>query len=260
MTGSGSAAGGGGIGSSIAILFGREGAQVYVVDRDPQRAAATVATIVAEDGLAFAIPGDVTNGKDCEAVVAAATERHGRIDILVNNVGIAGGPKDVQMDDAVWDRVMATNLKSAMLMSREAVPRMPRGGAIVNITSIAGLRANGLPAYGASKAGLIMLTRDLAVLHGRQGVRANVIAPGHLYTPMVEGLFSEVDRERRRRIAPIGLEGNAWDIAWAAVFLASDEARFITGACLPVDGGVTEIGALAAYRLLNQDADGHPDE
>jgi NAD(P)-dependent dehydrogenase (short-subunit alcohol dehydrogenase family) len=124
-------------------------------------------------------------------------------------------------------------------------------GSIVSIASIAALRSHGGGvAYSASKAGLIAATRDLAVMYGREGVRANIVAPGHIFTPLVEGMLDEEAREVRRKVAPLGIEGDAWDIAAASLFLASDEARFITGACLPVDGGVVEVGALTAYGLI----------
>ena len=180
-------------------------------------------------------------------------ERYRRLDILVNNVGVGlGGGRVDQLDEAVWDAVIDVNLKSAVVMSKHAMPALIAArGSIVNIASIAALRAHGGGvAYSASKAGMIAVTRDLAVMYGREGVRANSVAPGHIYTPLVEDMLDEKARDTRRRIAPLGIEGDAWDVAAATLFLASDEARFITGACLPVDGGVSEIAALTAHGLI----------
>lgn len=254
VTGAGSQGEGVGTGKAIAFVFAGEGARVCLVDREPERAEQTRAMIAEAGGAAFICAGDVTLGADCARIVAATVERYGTVDILLNNVGIgvAGGPIE-RLDEALWQRVMDVNLKSAVLMTKHAIPHMiaAGGGAIVNIASVAGLRAHGGGvAYGSSKAGLIALTRDLAVMYGRAGVRANVVAPGHIFTPLVAGMLDKKAREVRRKVAPLGIEGDAWDVAAAALFLASDEARFITGVCLPVDGGVVEIGPLSAYGLI----------
>ena len=149
--------------------------------------------------------------------------------------------KITDVDLAEWDRLMNTNLKSMMLTSRFAIPRMIEsgGGSIINISSIAGLRALGDALYTTSKAGVIGLTLALAGDHGRDGIRVNAIAPGAVYTPMVAGRLSDETRERRRNSSALGTEGTAWDVAWAAVYLASDEARWVTGVVLPVDAGAT---------------------
>ncbi|MCP3712613.1 SDR family oxidoreductase [Paraburkholderia sp. CNPSo 3274] len=255
VTGAGSLGQGYGTGKAIACLFAAEGASVCLVDQQYERAAETLALVTESGGQGFVCTGDITDAAVCARIVEETVERYGGLDILVNNVGISGAPGRLQdIDEASWDRVMDVNLKSAFLMSRSAVPHIVarRGGAIVNISSVAGIRSHGSAAYGSSKAGMVAFTRELAVMYGRDRVRANAIAPGHIFTPMVQSMLNETARERRRKIAPLPLEGDAWDVASAALFLASDESRFITGTCLPVDGGVTEVAALAAYDLVGQ--------
>lgn len=255
VTGAGSQGSGVGTGKAIACLFAREGASVCLVDQSRERAAGTLAMIVDAGGNAFVCEADVTNGDACADVVAATVERYGELHLLVNNVGVAGaGGRLENLDEAAWDRIIDVNLKSAFLMSRSAAPHLVAGGAgaVINVSSTAGIRSHGAAAYGSSKAGMIALTRELAVMYGRDGVRANVIAPGHIFTPMVESMLDEEAKERRRKIAPLAIEGDAWDVAAAALFLASDEARFITGVCLPVDGGVTEIAALCAFEQMER--------
>jgi NAD(P)-dependent dehydrogenase (short-subunit alcohol dehydrogenase family) len=156
-------------------------------------------------------------------------------------VGIGGGGTVVDVDEETWDRVMAVNVKGMMLASKHAVPAMARGGggAIVNIASIAALRPSRLTPYATSKGAVIALTRAMAVDHAREGIRVNCVAPGPVYTPMVyAGGMSEELRERRKAASLLGVEGEGWDVGHAVVFLASDEARYITGVVLPVDGGV----------------------
>ena len=172
-------------------------------------------------------------------IVKTAVERYGRLDILHNNVGIdsAGGIIDVEIEE--WDRVMNINLKSMMLMCRAAIPQMisNRGGSITNVSSIAALRPNNMDAYSTSKGGVIALTKTLASSHAKNNIRVNCILPGMVYTPMVAEGMDEEMRKRRSQSTPLQIEGTAWDTGWAAVFLNSDEARWITGTVLPVDGG-----------------------
>jgi NAD(P)-dependent dehydrogenase (short-subunit alcohol dehydrogenase family) len=253
VTGAGSSGPGVGTGKAIAILFAREDASVCLVDRDAERAQETLETIQGEGGRAFVAAGDVSLARDCQRVVGEAVDRFGALDTLVNNVGVvpAGAPVG-DVNEGEWDRVLALNLKSVMLMSRAALPRIAEagGGAIVNISSTGALISTGAtPAYGASKAAMIRLTADTAVGYGRAGVRANAIAPGPIHTPMVSGMGAQA-RERRRKVTPLGIEGTAWDVAWTAVFLASEEARYITGACIPVDGGLTQVAPLRALAFL----------
>lgn len=242
VTGAGSRAEGIGNGRAAAILFAREGAKVLLVDQHREAAAATQAMIAAEGGEAVVFVADVTRSEDCRALVDDAVRRWGRLDILDNNVGIGGRGSVVEMDEAQWEQMMKVNVTSMMLTSKHAIPAMVRtgGGAIVNISSISALRPRGLTAYSTSKGAVIALTRAMAIDHAAQGVRVNCIAPGPVYTPMVyaDGMSDDL-RERRRRASPLGIEGTGWDIAYAALFLVSDEARYITGVVLPVDGGVT---------------------
>lgn len=241
VTGAGSQNEGIGNGRAAAVLFAREGARVLLVDRKRSAAEETLKLIRGEGGEAEAFEADVTRDADCRAMVAAAVERWARLDILDNNVGIGGNGTVVDVDEDTWDRVMRVNVKGMMLASKHAIPAMAAngGGAIVNISSIAAFRPRGLTPYSASKGAVISLTRAMAVDHARQGIRVNCIAPGPVYTPMVySGGMSDELRERRRNASLLRIEGTGWDVGYAALFLASDEARYITGVCLPVDGGV----------------------
>jgi NAD(P)-dependent dehydrogenase (short-subunit alcohol dehydrogenase family) len=251
VTGAGSQGNGVGTGKAIACVFAREGARVCLADLKPERAAETLQMIESAGGTAFVHAADVTSEEGCEGTVAATLARYGQLDVLVNNVGFgAGGGKLDQLPPSLFDKVLQVNLRSAYLMSRAALPHLvARRGNLLNIVSTAGLRAHGAAAYGPSKAALLQFTREVAVTYGRDGVRSNCIAPGHLFTPLVEQYLDQDARDRRRNVAPLGVEGDAWDVALAALFLASDEARFITGTCLPVDGGVTEVAALTAHEL-----------
>ena len=241
VTGAGSSGPGVGNGKAASVLFAREGAKVLLVDIDADHAQETLELITAEGGEASVFQADVTNQGHCRSMVESAVERYGRLDILDNNVGVLLREKFTDIDPDDWDRVMAINLKSMMLASQAAIPRMIEsgGGSIINITSVAGIRAWSDAAYAASKAGIIGLTQTLAAEHGRDGIRANAIAPGAVYTPMIAWQLSEEAREIRRESTLLGTEGTAWDVAWAAVYLASDEARWVTGVLLPIDGGVT---------------------
>lgn len=255
VTGAGSSGPGVGTGKATSILLAREGARVLLVDQVAQRAEETLTTIREEGGEASVFAADVTSAKDCQATVAAAMERYGGLHVLANNVGILGPGSVVEVKEEDWDRVLDVNLKSMMLASKYAIPRMIEsgGGSIINISSIAGLRAgssDGSIPYSVSKGGVIALTTAMAVQHGRDNIRVNCIAPGHIYTPMVASRMTEEMRDLRRRAAPLGTEGTAWDIAWAVVFLASDEARWISGVVLPVDAGLLATTPLAMLRYL----------
>jgi NAD(P)-dependent dehydrogenase (short-subunit alcohol dehydrogenase family) len=239
VTGAGSRGEGVGNGKATATLFAREGAKVVLVDLEIDRAEETLQTIEAEGGLASAFTADVTSDEQCRAIVEYAVSQYGRLDILDNNVGNSHRERVTEIDVDDWDRIMALNLKSMVLTSRHAIPRMVEsgGGSIINISSISGLRAGKDPAYTASKAGVIGLTVSMAGDHGREGIRVNAIAPGPVYTPMVAWRLSEEKRAYRKNTTALGTEGTPWDVGWAAVFLASDEARWITGTVLTVDGG-----------------------
>ena len=241
VAGAGSVAAGIGNGRATAILFAREGAKVLLVGRTRERAGPTLDAIAAEGGEAAIHLADVTRGEDCAAMVAAALERWGRLDVLHNNAGRSGPGSVVEVSEERWDEVLRANVTGAMLACKHAIPAMAAGGggAIVNISSLSAIRPRGLTPYTTAKGALIALTRALAIDHAAQGVRANCIVVGPVHTPMVYARgMSEEARERRRRSSPLGIEGSGWDVAHAAVYLASDEARYVTGVALPVDGGV----------------------
>lgn len=243
VTGAGSSGEGIGNGKATAVLFAREGAQVLLVDVVMERAEETLVMIREEGGEASAFQADVTSADDCYRMAEAATERYGRLDILDNNVGISSRGTVLEVSEEDWDRVMTVNLKSMVLTSRAAIPKMIAGGggAIINISSIAGLRAHSSTPYTTSKAGVIGLTISMAADHAKDNIRVNAIAPGLVYTPMVAPRMNPSLREHRKNAAPLGTEGTAWDIGYAALYLASDEARWVTGVVLPVDAGLLAV-------------------
>ena len=244
VTGAGSRGDGIGNGRAAAILLSREGARVGLLDAVPEWAAETRRMIEAEGGTALTITGDVTESADCATAVRKVVEAWGRLDVLVNNVGVGGPPGTaVEVDPAEWDRAMRVNVTSMMLMAKHAIPEMLKqgGGSIVNLASVAGLQG-GHPSllYPTTKAAVIGLTRAMAAHHGPAGIRVNAIAPGMVYTPMVysRGMPAEM-REARRRRSLLQTEGTGWDVGGAVVYLASDDARWVTGIVLPVDAGAT---------------------
>jgi len=237
-----------GNGRATAILFAREGARVVLVDYNYESARETQGLIEAEGGSCISVRGDVTNQKDCEAFVRAAVDAYGRVDILHNNVGIGGGDDEIlSLKEESWDRIMSVNLKGMFLSSRAVLPTMreQRNGSIINISSIAAVCSTSIVAYKTSKAGVNALTHQIALENARYNIRANAIMPGLMNTPMaIEGISKargipkeELINQRDAKV-PLGRKmGTAWDVANAALFLASDEAKFITGVTLPVDGG-----------------------
>jgi NAD(P)-dependent dehydrogenase (short-subunit alcohol dehydrogenase family) len=251
ITGAGSSGPGWGNGKATAVLFAREGAKVFAVDRSLEAARETEAILRGEGGEGTAYAADVSVAAEVEAMAAACLERYGRIDILHNNVGIleVGGP--VELSEEQWDRLLDVNVKSMFLTCKYVLPVMERQGkgAIVNISSVTSIRWAGYPsvAYAASKGAVNQLTQNVAVQYAARGIRANSILPGLMNTPMIReplkdaygaGGVEEMIR-RRDAMVPMGKMGDAWDVAYAALFLASDEARYITGAELIVDGGLT---------------------
>jgi meso-butanediol dehydrogenase / (S,S)-butanediol dehydrogenase / diacetyl reductase len=238
VTGAGS-----GIGRAIALRAAGEGAAVVVADLDPPGGRETVDQIVQTAGRAVCVDTDVTRAADVQRLVETALSAYGRIDVLVNNAAIGGGDDILATDEATWDRIVAVVLKSVFLCTRAVLPRMleQRGGSIVNISSVNALTGLGEEAYSAAKAGVINLTQNLAIRYGQYGVRANVICPGTIRTPIWR------QRVEKRpdvfdiltRWYPIGRVGEPEDVANATIFLASDEASFVTGAVLTVDGGLT---------------------
>jgi NAD(P)-dependent dehydrogenase (short-subunit alcohol dehydrogenase family) len=242
VTGGGAAGDGIGNGRAAAILLAKAGVRVVVADRIGKLAERTVALIAETGGEAIAVEGDVTRAADCKALVQAALDRFGRLDLLDNNVGIGSRGSVVDESEETWRRVMQVNVDSMFLTSKHAIPAMRRtgGGAIVNVSSISALRPRGLTTYSVSKGAVIALTQAMAVDHGREGIRVNCVAPGPVYTPMVYGRgMSDAVRDRRRQASTLGIEGTGWDIGHAVRFLLSDYARYITGHVLVVDGGTT---------------------
>jgi NAD(P)-dependent dehydrogenase (short-subunit alcohol dehydrogenase family) len=240
ITGAGSRGPGLGNGKAAAILFAREGARVLCVDLKAENAEETAKLIAQEGGEASVFAADVTRKAGCEGMVKAALDRWGTVDILHNNVGIESRKTLFDTTEEEWDQVMAVNLKSMLLATQAAAkPMVERGrGAIVCVSSVAAMRGHGRTAYAAAKAGVIGFVRTCAAQLGPQGVRVNAIAPGQVWTPMVESVGPEM-REKRRTATPLGTEGEGWDVGWAALYLASDEARWVTGQTLVVDGGLT---------------------
>ena len=253
VVGAGSIGPGWGNGKATAVSFAREGAQVFCVDRNAAAAGETVDIITSEGGTAAAFTADVSHADQVEAMVAACLKTYGRIDVLDNNVGIAEMGNVVEVTEAEWDRVFAVNLKSAFLAMKHVIPVMERqgGGSIINISSIASIRHLGISyvSYAASKAAMNQMTRTTAVEYAARHIRVNAILPGLMKTPMVEhsaGIAAsyangDVEAMWRARDAqvPMGHMGDAWDVANAALFLASDESKYVTGIELVVDGGVT---------------------
>jgi NAD(P)-dependent dehydrogenase (short-subunit alcohol dehydrogenase family) len=246
VTGGGAAGDGIGNGRAACILLARAGARVMVVDRDLTLAERTVAMIAAEGGTAAAVAYDVTQSAQCAAMVEDAVARWGRLDCLDNNVGIGSRASVVDETEETWARVMQVNVDSMFLTCKHAIPAMVRtagGGSIVTISSISALRPRGLTAYSVSKGAVIALTKAMAVDHGPQGIRVNCVYPGPVYTPMVYGRgMTDAARETRRKASVLGREGTGWDIGAAVRFLLSEQARYITGQILGVDGGATLVG------------------
>ena len=250
VTGAGSSGAGWGNGKATAVLFAREGAAVFAVDVDERAAAATAAVIEDEGGTCAVYAADVGDADAITGMVDACIDRFGRIDVLHNNVGVAGLGGVVEESEESWDRVLRVNLKSVFLTCKHVIPHMERsgGGAIVNVGSVGGLRYLGIDyaSYAASKAALAQLTQSVALQHAARGIRANTIVPGLIDTPMVTaqlaaaypGSVEDIVAARARQ-SPMGRMGDAWDVAYAALYLASDEARYVTGAQLVVDGGLS---------------------
>ena len=247
--GAGSSGPGWGNGKATAVAFAREGATVMAVDRSASAVEETRRIIAEEGGTCLADVADVTSSAEIARIAETLERECGRIDILHNNVGITamGGP--IEESEESWQRVLDTNLTSAFLACKHVLPVMLRQGkgAIVNVSSVAAIRWTGYPyaSYYASKAGLNQFTVGVALQYAKDGIRANAIMPGMMDTPLIRtqiaGQYQSVDSmiEARNAACPMGRMGTGWDVANAAVFLASDEASYITGVCLPVDGGIS---------------------
>ncbi len=238
-----------GNGRATALRFAQEGARVLCVDISKERAQETVDIISAEGGEALAYEVDVTDEQACRNVAEAAQKKFGRIDILHNNVGRSEGDRStVDMDSDMWDTLMALNIKSMFLMCKHVLPVMQDqgSGAIINVSSTSSMAARQTVTYKTSKGAVNTFTQHLAWENARFGIRANAILPGLMDTPMAierrareQGVERNMVRESRNKLVPLQNQmGTAWDVANAALFLASDEARYITGVLMPVDGGL----------------------
>ncbi len=264
VTGGGSRDGEVGTGRATSICLAREGARVVVADIAAENAERTVAAIAEEGGEASVFAGDARLSGDCQGMVEATVERYGGLHVLVNNLGYRIQPgvqgRDVAgFNEEQYELAMDLNLKTALLASKHAIPAMAKsgGGSIINIASVdalAAARHRGV-LYSISKGALPMLTRATAAFHGRDGVRANCIAPGHLHSAFAGAIDPEM-RDLRRRVAPLGTEGTPWDVAWLVVFLASDESRWISGVTIPVDGGLLAEQPLLGHDFLELDVSG----
>jgi len=251
VTGTGAVGPGWGNGKATSVLFAREGAKIFGVDINLSSAEETKSIIDQERGVCTVAKVDVSNPDDVKSMVDQCIKTYGRIDVLHNNVGIVvlGGPVDTS--EETWDRVMSVNLKSIFLTCKYALPHMEKqgGGTIINISSVAAIRYTGIPyiTYYASKAGILGLTQGIALQYAAKNIRANCILPGLMDTPLIREPLKDfyaagdVDKmiEIRNKQCPTGKMGDAWDVAHAALFLASEEAKYITGTQLVVDGGLT---------------------
>ena len=240
-----------GNGTAMAILMAREGAKVLLVNRSAERAECLAERIAGEGGEASAFAADVTKTDDVAAMAEAVMLRHGRLDILCNNVGggAGAGPNRVEdVTDETWETLVKTTITSAMKCSRVVVPLMREsgGGSIINVSSIAGavglMGSPGAAAYASMKSATHGLTLSTAADYATEGIRCNCIIIGSVSTPLVAH-YGEEYRQRRIEMVPMQTEGTGWDVGWAAVYLASDEARWVTGIMLPVDGGLCALRA-----------------
>ena len=235
-----------GNGRATSIRFAEEGAQLLLVDRDPDAVGGTAADVAQLGVIPHTLLVDITSDSAPEAIISMALREFGCIDVLHNNVGIgAGDAPPHRLTDEVFDRIMDVNLRAMWRLCRAAIPAMRAqgSGVITNVSSIASIAAEHIAAYRMSKAGVDALTKNLAVTNAKHGIRANAILPGLIDTPLgvdsaaaAMGIDRDELAERRAASVPMGHQGTAWDVANAAVFLASDEAAFISGVCLPVDG------------------------
>ena len=253
LVGAGSVGPGWGNGKATAVMFAREGAKVVCADVNEGAASETVRIIAAEGGDARAVRADVTSHDDIRRMVQAGTNAYGRIDVLDYNVGLAHVGGVVELPEEEWDRLFAVNLKGCYLTLKHVIPIMEQrgGGSIINISSIAGIRYTGVPysTYYATKAAMIHLTRTTAAQYAPQHIRVNTVLPGLMKTPVVEksaGLAAQYGQgnieemwKARDAQCPMGHMGDAWNVAYACLYLASDEAKYVTGIELVVDGGIS---------------------
>lgn len=237
-----------GNGRAASVLFAREGARLLLVDRRLDSVEETAEMIRAEGGTSECFEADWTSRADCTGFASACVESFGRIDFLQNNVGIGTGDADpLRLSEEAFDRILNVNLKGCLLSCQAVIPVMREqgSGSVVNVSSLAAVASTPLTAYKISKAGMNALGQSLAISNARHGIRVNTVMPGLMDTPMAiegttqgQGMTREQVREFRNQLVPLGRKmGTAWDVAYASLFLHSDEAGFITGVELPVDGG-----------------------
>ena len=230
-----------GNGQAAALLFAQQGCKVVLVDSEEENLSRTLRKISDQGGEASFYVGDVSNALDCQKMVELAVNTYGHLNILHNNVGVGGSGTVLEVEPEQWDHIMAVNVKSMMLTSKYAIPEiaLSGGGTVINISSISAIRPRGLTPYTVSKGAVIALTKAMAVDHAAEKVRVNCILPGPIFSSMTSVNMSDEVRELRRRSSPMGIEGSPMDIANAALYLASDESRWVTAISLVVDGGVS---------------------
>lgn len=248
--------GGSGIGQATAVLFAQEGANVVVADRSTERAQTTLQMIQAAGGAGLAVTVDVAQQSAVNAMAEQALAHYGRVDILVNSAGLSEGDDILTIDEAVWDRNLNIVLKGVYLCSKALLPSMisQRRGVIINISSVNGLMGLGEEAYSAAKAGVVNLTQNMALKYGQYNVRANVICPGTVQTPIWSAVLEKEPKifERLAHWYPLGRVGQPEDIAKAALYLASDDAAWVTGITLNVDGGLMAGNYRMGQNLLGE--------
>jgi NAD(P)-dependent dehydrogenase (short-subunit alcohol dehydrogenase family) len=236
----------GGIGREACLLFSREGATIVAVDLNETGGEETVALVQKQGCRGHFIPADVSKSADCEGMIAAAEKAYGRLDILFNNAGVMldGDDDAVHTSEAIWEKTLAINLKGVFLGCKFGIPALRRagGGSIINTASFVALMGAATPqiAYTASKGGVLALSRELAIIHAREKIRVNALCPGPLRTELLRNFLNTPEKKQRRLVhIPMGRFGEASEMAKAALFLASDDSSFLTGADFVVDGGIT---------------------
>ena len=252
VTGAGTKLPGIGIGCASAQVLARDGASVVIVDRVEENAKATLTMIEDQGGHGSIHVGDVAIERDCEAIVRAASETYGGLDILINNAGISRHVPITETTQELFEEIVGVNLRGTFMTCKYAVPVLIErgGGSIVNIASVVAIRDSGSshPAYAASKGGILSITIDLAGEYGRQNVRVNAVLPGMIKSPIQESVGT-ASPEIQKRLNALGRMGDVWDLAHAVCFLCTPEASYITGHVLPVDGGATVMMPAAAARV-----------
>lgn len=242
VVGAGTRGDGVGNGKAAAIQFAREGAKTLCVDREKALAESTAKAIADEGGIAYPIVADIVNARDCDRVVDACLEHFGRVDVLHNNVGVVFGGEIVGTSEEEWDKTFDPNVKGMFMMCKRVIPRMmgQGGGSIINVSSIASIRPVPPPSYTASKGAVNSLTLYIARRYARYNIRANALILGYIDTPLVRPVWAnEKVREANLRQVPMRRFASPWEVATVAAFLASDEASYVTGVLLPVDGGLS---------------------